>query len=41
MLKNDYTSEATMVSITAMRVHRVNSMGNVTAHLDPFIANRD
>ena len=41
ILINDYTSEATMVNISAIRVHKVNSIGNITAHLNPFTANRD
>ena len=41
ILINDYTSEATMVNITAIMVHKVNSMGYVTAHLNPLTANRD
>ena len=41
MLVNDYTNEATMINIT---VHvKVNSMGNVTAHLvsNPFYYKAD
>ena len=29
-----------MVNITAIRVHKFNSIGDVTAHLNPSIANR-
>ena len=30
-----------MVDITAIRVHKVNFIENVTAHINPFTANRD
>ena len=40
ILINFYTSGATMVNCSAIRVHMVNSIGNVTAHLNPFTANQ-
>ena len=30
-----------MVDISAIKVYKVNSIGNVTAHLNPFTVNRD